>query len=160
MNAYLLVKWLHIVSSVLLVGTGFGTAFYLYFANRSGDVRAIAVVARLVVRADTWFTTPAVIFQPLSGLWLADQAGWPLHTGWIAAALALFALAGACWLPVLWLQLRMRDIAGDCAASGRGLPPNYWRFARISAWLGYPAFLAMLLALWLMVGKPDVFPPG
>lgn len=97
---------------------------------------------------------------PTYALWLADQAGWPLHTGWIAAALALFALAGACWLPVLWLQLRMRDIAGDCAASGRGLPPNYWRFARIWAWLGYPAFLAMLLALWLMVGKPDVFPPG
>lgn len=94
------------------------------------------------------------------------RCGWPIRPdghcirGWIAAALALFALAGACWLPVLWLQLRMRDIARDCADSGRGLPPNYWRFARIWAWLGYPAFLAMLLALWLMVGKPDVLVPG
>ena len=100
------------------MGTGFGTAFYLFFANRSGDVAAIAVVSRLVVRADVWFTTPAVIFQPLSGLWLAQAGGWPLSTGWLVAALLLFALAGACWLPVLWLQLRMRDIAGACAAVG------------------------------------------
>lgn len=75
MNTYLIVKWLHILSSVLMVGTGFGSAFYMFFANRSGSVAAQAVVSRLVVRADWWFTTPAVIFQPLSGLWLVQQAG-------------------------------------------------------------------------------------
>lgn len=154
MSAYLFVKWLHIVSSVLLVGTGFGSAFYLFFANRSGDVRAIALVARLVVRADTWFTAPAVIFQPLSGLWLARAAGWPLDTGWIAAALLLYALAGACWLPVLRLQVRMRDIAARCADSAERLPPAYWRQARHWEWLGYPAFVAMLLVLLLMTVKP------
>ncbi|MDR0634825.1 MAG: DUF2269 domain-containing protein, partial [Azoarcus sp.] len=94
MNTYLIVKWLHIVSSVLMVGTGFGTAFYLFFANRAKSVEAIAVVSRLVVRADTWFTTPAVIFQPLSGLWLMYQGGWTLTTGWILVSLALFFLAG------------------------------------------------------------------
>jgi len=154
MSVYLIVKWLHIVSSVLLVGTGFGTAFYLFFANRSGDVRAIAVVARLVVRADTWFTTPAVIFQPLSGVWLAHQAGWPLNGGWIAVAVLLFAFAGACWLPVLWLQLRMRDIAQECARDGRALPPRYWQLARRWEWLGYPAFAAMLAVFALMTLKP------
>ncbi len=104
MTTYLLVKWLHVVSSVLLVGTGFGSAFYLFFANRCASLEARAVVARLVVRADWWFTTPAVIVQPLSGAWLAHTAGWPLGTPWLAASLALYLLAGACWLPVLVLQ--------------------------------------------------------
>ncbi len=71
MNLYLLLKTLHIASSVLLVGTGLGSAFYMFFANRSGSVAAQAVVSRLVVRADWWFTTPCVVIQPVSGIALA-----------------------------------------------------------------------------------------
>jgi len=154
MNTYLLVKWLHIVSSVLMVGTGFGTAFYLFFTNRGKNVQAISVVSRLVVRADTWFTTPTVIFQPLSGLWLMQQGGWTLSTGWIFASLALFFLAGACWLPVVWLQLKLRDMAEETArAGGHTLPPRYWRFARRWEWLGYPAFTAVTAIFFLMVNK-------
>jgi uncharacterized membrane protein len=153
MNTYLIMKWLHILSSVLIVGTGFGTAFYLYFANRSRSVAAIAVVARLVVRADTWFTTPAVIFQPLSGWWLMQQAGWNWQSDWIALSIGLFVLTGLCWLPVLWLQLRLRDMAEVAAASGASLPDRYWRYARYWEWLGYPAFLAMLAVFYLMVAK-------
>lgn len=154
MNTYLVVKWLHILSSVLIVGTGFGTAFYLYFANRSRNVAAIAVVSRLVVRADTWFTTPAAIFQPISGWWLMTQAGWTWTDAWIAASLGLFVLTGACWLPVLWLQLRLRDLAALATASAAPLPERYWRYARWWEWLGYPAFLAMLAVFYLMVAKP------
>ena len=91
---YLTIKTIHILSSVLLVGTGFGTAFYLFFANRSKSVEAIAVVSRLVVRADWWFTTPAVIVQPLSGAWMIHLAGYPLDAFWIKASLALYAPAG------------------------------------------------------------------
>jgi uncharacterized membrane protein len=154
MNTYLTIKWLHILSSVALVGTGFGTAFYLFFCNRSRNLEAIAEVSRLVVRADTWFTTPAVIFQPLSGLWLMYRGGWDLQTGWIAASIALFFLAGACWLPVVWLQLRLRDMA--CAARTRQqpLPARYWRYARWWELLGYPAFVAMAAVFYLMVAKP------
>ena len=152
--SYLTLKWLHILSSVLLVGTGFGSAFYLFFANRLNDVRVRAQVARLVVRADWWFTTPTVIFQPLSGLWLMHMADWSLTTPWIAASLGLFLLAGACWLPVVWLQLRMAAIARDCAAAGTPLPARYERYARIWEALGYPAFIAMVTVYWLMVAKP------
>lgn len=155
MNTYLIVKWLHIVSSVLMVGTGFGTAFYLFFANRAKSVEAIAVVSRLVVRADTWFTTPAVIFQPLSGLWLMYQGGWTLTTGWILVSLALFFLAGVCWLPVVWLQLKLRDMAQAARAEGGELPPRYWLFARRWEWLGYPAFTAVTVIFFLMVNKPS-----
>ncbi len=153
MSAYLLVKWLHILSSVVIVGTGFGTAFYLYFSNRGGNVEAIAEVSRLVVRADTWFTAPAVIFQPLSGFWLIWQGGWDPLSNWIVVSVVLFVLTGACWLPVLWLQLRLRDMARNAKEHGRPLPEDYWRFARRWERLGYPAFAMMIMVFFLMVNK-------
>jgi uncharacterized membrane protein len=151
---YLTVKWLHILSSVLLVGTGFGSAFYLFFANRIDDVAVRAAVARLVVRADWWFTTPTVIFQPLSGLWLVHLAGWPLSTPWIALSIGLYLFAGICWLPVVWLQIRMAKMARNSANAGTPLPAAYGRYARLWEGLGYPAFLAMLTVFYLMVEKP------
>lgn len=110
---YLTWKTLHILSMVLLFGTGLGSAFYKWMADRSGSVAHIAATNRHVVWADWLFTTPTVIFQPLSGLWMAHLAGWPWASGWIAASLALYALAGACWLPVVWLQIRMRRLAEE-----------------------------------------------
>jgi len=155
-NSYLLIKTLHVVSSVLLAGTGFGSAFFLFFANRSGSLAAQVVVCRLVKRADLWFTTPAVIIQPLSGLWMAQQAGWPLNTPWLLLGLALYLLAGTCWLPVVWLQLRMSAMAEQALASRQPLPARYWRYARWWEALGYAAFAAMPLIFYLMVAKPDL----
>jgi len=154
MNTYLILKALHILSSVLIVGTGFGTAYYLFFTNRLGRVSTIADVARLVVRADWWFTTPAVIFQPVSGLWLAHIAGWEWTTPWIMASIVLFIITGLCWLPVVWLQVRLAKMAEQAAASNTALPELYWRYARHWEWLGYPAFIAMLGVYFLMVLKP------
>lgn len=154
MNTYLILKTLHILSSVLIVGTGFGTAYYLFFTNRLGRVSSIADVARLVVRADWWFTTPAVIFQPISGLWLAHIAGWDWTTPWIVASFVLFIVTGICWLPVVWLQVRLAKMAEQAAASNTALPELYWRYARRWEWLGYPAFIAMLGVYFLMVLKP------
>ncbi|QOD83109.1 DUF2269 family protein [Chromobacterium haemolyticum] len=156
MNAYLVVKTLHILSATLMVGTGFGSAFYRFFVNRRRQSAAQAEVARLVVRADWWFTTPAMIFQPLSGLWLARQAGWPLASGWLLASIGLFLFAGLCWLPVLRLQVRMAEIALTAVAAGQPLPARYWRYARYWEFLGYPAFLSMLTTYFLMVIKPAV----
>lgn len=156
MNTYLILKTLHILSSVLIVGTGFGTAYYLFFTNRLGRVSSIADVARLVVRADWWFTTPAVIFQPISGLWLAHIAGWDWTTPWILASFVLFAITGICWLPVVWLQVRLAKMAEQSAARHEALPERYWRYARYWEWLGYPAFIAMLGIYFLMVLKPEL----
>lgn len=157
MSTYLILKWLHIVSSVLLVGTGFGTAFYGFFVNRSGNLQAQVVVNRLVVRADTWFTTPAAIFQPVSGMALAHLAGWPLTAPWLAASIVLFALAGACWLPVLWLQWRMSRMAAEAVAHATPLPPAFACCARWWVALGCPAFAAMLGVFYLMVNKPALW---
>jgi uncharacterized membrane protein len=154
MNTYLVLKWLHIVSSVLMVGTGLGSAFYMFFANRSGSVPAQAVVSRLVVRADWWFTTPTVILQPATGFALAHMAGWPLSTPWLAVSLGLFVFAGICWLPVVWLQIRMAAMAGQAAPRCRAAAPLYARYQRYWELLGYPAFVAMAIVFWLMVNKP------
>jgi uncharacterized membrane protein len=155
MSLYLAVKWLHILSSVVLVGTGFGSAFYMFFTNRARNVAAQAVVTRLVVRADWWLTTPTVLLQPATGLLLAHLAGWPLTTPWLLLSVGLFLLAGACWLPVVWLQIRMAAMAQVAVQSGAVLPPRYWRYARWWEWLGYPAFVAMLGVFYLMVAKPN-----
>lgn len=157
MNLYLWIKTLHVVSSVVLVGTGFGSAFYLFMAHRCGSVPAQALVSKLVVRADWWMTTPAVIVQPLSGVALAHMAGWELGTPWIVASFALYGFAGLCWLPVVALQIRMARLAAAAAERGDlSLPPAYWRMARWWEGLGYPAFAAMLVVFALMVMKPTL----
>jgi len=157
MHSYLILKWIHIVSSVLLVGTGLGSAFYLFFANRSGNVQAQAVVARLVVRADMWFTTPAGIIQPISGFAMMHLAGFSWTSPWILLSLILYLIAGACWLPVLWLQWQMAQMAETAAANNTVLPAHYWHFARRWEALGYPAFIAMLATYYLMVNKPALW---
>jgi uncharacterized membrane protein len=152
---YQVVKWLHILSSTLLFGTGLGSAYYMWFASRTRDPRAIAVVVRYVVMADWLFTTTTIVFQPLSGLWLLHLAQIPLTSRWIMWTFALYIVAGVCWLPVVWLQLRMRDIAQAAVREGRNeLPEPYWRYLRIWFWLGWPAFIALVIVFWLMVAKP------
>ena len=156
MSWYLFVKWLHILSATILFGTGIGIAFFKWINDRGGEVRAIRLSAEKTVLADWLFTTPAVIVQPLSGLALAHLAGYPILSGWVFASMLLYALAGACWLPVVWLQLRMRDMAQQAAAEGSPLPAAYWRCARWWEGLGYPAFVAMAVVFFLMVNKPTL----
>jgi uncharacterized membrane protein len=156
---YLIVKWLHILSSTFLFGTGIGSAYYMLFTSlaarrRHDDPRAVAVVVGYVVKADLWFTTTTIIFQPLSGWYLAHLAGLPLTSTWIVASVVLYLVAGACWLPVVWIQLRMRDMARQAEASGNVLPPLYWRYLTIWTLLGIPAFIALVIVFYLMVAKP------
>ncbi|MBI4807830.1 MAG: DUF2269 domain-containing protein [Nitrosomonadales bacterium] len=151
--SYTAIKTLHILSMVLLFGTGLGSAFYKWMADRSGNIAHIAITNRHVVLADWIFTTPTVIFQPVSGLWMVYLLGLPLSTPWIAASLSLFFLAGACWLPVVWLQMRMQKIASIAVVESTPLPDIYWRMARWWFWLGVPAFTAMVLVVTMMVFK-------
>jgi uncharacterized membrane protein len=150
---YLIIKWLHILSSTLLFGTGLGSAFYMFFTNLSGDVRAIAVVCRRVVWADWLFTTPTAIIQPATGFYLVHLAGLPLSTGWLAWSIALFVFAGACWLPVVWIQLRMAALAEEAARNATALSPLFWRYHRIWTSLGIPAFIAFVAIFYFMTVK-------
>lgn len=156
MNTYLVLKYVHILSSVALVGVGFGSAFYMYFINRTRNVAAIVEVSRLVVRADWWFTTPTVIIQPLSGFALVFIGGYSLTDTWLMATYLLFILAGAWWLPVVWLQIQMAKMAKISAAQQEELPQDYWRYAKYWEQLGKLAFPAMLIVYGLMVFKPTL----
>ena len=156
MNEYQLVRLVHIVSATLLFGTGLGTAFFMWRVNRSGNRQAIAVVTRDVMRADLFFTTPAVIIQPLSGFALMALAGFPMQfapMNWLGLSLLLYIVAGGCWLPVLWLQWKMHRLAALDPAEPT-LPATYWRCERAWTLLGLPAFASLVVLFWLMVAKP------
>jgi len=152
--SYLLLKWLHIISSTVLLGTGAGIAFFMWRAHRTRDARVIAAVAADVVRADLLFTATAVVAQPVTGLLLLSKLGYPWTSHWIHWSLLLYVLVGCCWLPVVWLQLQMRNLARTAAAAGDPLPELYHRYFRYWFLLGWPAFAGVLLVFWLMVAKP------
>ena len=150
---YLSLKTLHILSMVLLFGVGLGSAFYKWLADRSGNIGHIAVTNRHVVLADWLFTTPTVLLQPLTGAAMWYLSGLPLYSPWLLISLGLFVLAGLCWLPVVWLQIRMRELSNQAEAAQSALPASYWQMARYWFWLGVPAFCAMVLVVALMVFK-------
>jgi uncharacterized membrane protein len=151
---YLLAKWVHILSSTLLFGTGLGSAFYMFFASRTRDPRVIATVVKYVVIADWLFTTPTIILQPLSGFYLVHRAGFALQTPWIRWSILLYLVAVAAWLPVVWMQIRMRGMAQEAARSGGAIPELYWKFLRGWVALGVVAFVAFVVVFYLMVMKP------
>jgi uncharacterized membrane protein len=154
MNWYLLIKWVHIISSTVLFGTGAGIAFFFVRAQRTGDTKVVASVARDVVLADLIFTVSAVVLQPVTGVALALLAGYPLLTPWLVLSIAGYLIVGCCWLRVVWLQIRMRDLAIDAANHDLSLPVVYQFYYRQWFWLGWPAFTGVLVIFYLMVAKP------
>jgi len=154
MDPELILRWLHVIGASVLLGTGAGIAFFMMMAHRTGDAALIAGTARIVVVADMAFTATAAIALPLTGWLLARETGWDLTEGWLLAALALYVLTGACWLPVVRIQITLRDLAAEAARSGTALPPRYHRLTRLWFALGIPAFAAVLAILWLMIARP------
>jgi uncharacterized membrane protein len=154
MMDYMTAKWLHVLSSAVLFGTGIGTAFHMFFATLDREPRVVYVVAKHVVIADWLFTTPSLLVQPITGFYMIYLAGFSLTSRWIAWSIALYLLAGACWLPVVWMQIRMREMARCAAENSNDLPPLYWRYFRVWILLGIPAFLGLVVVFYLMVAKP------
>ena len=150
------VRWLHVIGATVLLGTGAGIAFFMLMAHRTRRPSLVAHVAGIVVIADLLFTTTAVVAQPVTGFGLAYLIGWPLTEGWLLLSLALYVLTGMFWLPVVWIQLRMRDLARTAAREGLPLPRQYHRLFRIWFACGIPAFLAVLAIVWLMLAKPSL----
>ncbi len=154
METLILLRWLHLIGATVLLGTGAGIAFFMVMAHRTGDARIVAHTAGIVVVADWVFTASAVVAQPITGALLAHGIGWRLTEGWIVLSLSLYVLTGLFWLPVVWMQHRMRDLAWAAVRAGADLPPAYHRL--YWAWFacGFPAFLSVLGILWLMAARP------
>ena len=148
-------KFVHVLGASVLFGTGLGIAFFMFMANRSGHAGAIALVARYVVLADLIFTATAVVVQPVSGFALAWAIGLsPLDESWIVLSLLLYVLVGLCWLPVVFIQICMRNLAREAAVSKQPLPDAYRRLYRVWFALGWPAFLGVIAIFALMVWQP------
>tara|TARA_R110002072_G_scaffold53360_5_gene140949 strand:- start:4146 stop:4619 length:474 start_codon:yes stop_codon:yes gene_type:complete len=154
MELYWFVKTAHIMSASVLFGSGAAIAFFMLMAWRSGDAPGFALAAKHVVLADWVFTTTAVIAQPLSGIALAHLAGWPLTAPWLLASYALYIFIGICWLPVVWIQYKVRNLMTDAVAAGQDVPDRVHRLMRIWFALGWPAFAALIAILALMVARP------
>jgi uncharacterized membrane protein len=153
---YFVLKYLHIIGAAVLLGTGAGIAFFMLMAHLRGNPVEIAGTARTVVLADVLFTATAVIAQPVTGVWLAYEAGYSLWEGWIVLSIALYIFTGLFWLPVVWMQMRLRDFAEAAVAAGAPLPDAYhrqfwWWFS-----FGFPAFAAVLAIFWLMIARPAI----
>jgi uncharacterized membrane protein len=153
---YFYLKFLHVVGAAVLLGTGAGIAFFMLMAHLSGIPSAIAAVARIVVIADFLFTATAVIAQPITGVLLARLMGYSLLEGWIALSVLLYVVTGIFWLPVVWMQIRMRDHAIHAAREGTPLPAAYHRLFRVWFLFGFPAFAAVLAIYWLMIARPQI----
>lgn len=153
-SLYLAIKWLHIVSSTVLFGMGAGIAFFFLRAHRTGNTGVIAAVAKDVVLADAMFTASAVVLQPLTGFAMIYIAGYPMSLPWLKWSMVLYVLVGCCWLPVVWLQLRMRNQAVAAAHDRSTLPASYSRYYRWWLLLGWPAFAGVLVIFYFMVAKP------
>lgn len=145
----------HVIGAAVLLGTGAGIAFFMVMARRTRDARLIGHVAGTVVVADTVFTATAVVFQPITGYLLANSIGWSLDEGWIALSLILYVVTGLFWLPVVWIQIRLRDLARRAAAENNPLPASFDRLYAIWFACGFPAFFAVIGIFWLMLAKPQ-----
>ncbi|HEY4408084.1 MAG TPA: DUF2269 domain-containing protein [Xanthobacteraceae bacterium] len=155
-DLFVWLKLIHVLGACVLFGTGLGIAFFMWMAHRTGDPGTIASTARVVVIADAVFTAGAVLLQPLSGVALAHITGYSLLEPWIVASFGLYLLVGACWLPVVWIQLRLRDLAQAARDSGTPLPAQYRRLFRIWFLLGWPAFAGVIAIFALMIAKPSI----
>ncbi|SLN28959.1 hypothetical protein ROA7450_01217 [Roseovarius albus] len=155
-DPYFIAKWIHILSSTVLFGTGIGTAFQMVCAMRTGRPEVIYPVSKAVVWADWLFTTPAGIVQPLTGLWLIHLLDYSLTEPWLMATYALYLLAFVCWAPVVHLQIKIRDLAEQASQAGTELSPEALRVYRVWFALGWPAFISLTGIFWLMVTKPSL----
>jgi uncharacterized membrane protein len=156
MLTYQLLKYAHIIGASVLLGTGAGIAFFMVMAHRMKDPIVVAGVARIVVIADFLFTASAVLLQPITGFLLAWWAGYSLTDGWIVLSIILYLVTGGFWLPVVFMQITMRDLAARAASEGRALPEAYHRVFRRWFLFGFPAFAAVLAIFWLMIARPQI----
>ena len=154
MTLYFLVKYLHVLGAIVILGTGSGIAFFMLMAHRTNDVAFIARTASVVVVADTIFTLSAVLLQPLTGGLLMMLSATPITEQWLLASLALYVVAGLFWIPVVFMQIEMRDLARVAAAENAALPARYFALFRRWFLFGIPGFGSVMLILWLMITKP------
>jgi uncharacterized membrane protein len=154
MNLYIIIKTIHIISSTILFGTGIGIAFFMFRSHFTNNLQEKMYATRNTVLADYFFTLPAVIMQPLTGIALIHIAGYAWNDLWLDLTYLIYIVAGICWIPVVWIQIQLKNMIAESIAQGHELPARYHRLFRIWFLLGWPAFLGLVAVFFLMVAKP------
>lgn len=151
---YLWLKYIHILSSTILFGTGIGTACNFFLAHRTRDIHIIAATTRYVVFADWMFTATSGFVQFITGMLMVYLAGYSFSSWWIAGGIIGYIIAACCWFPVVYLQIKMRDMAMLANKNNSILPKKYYRYFKIWFCLGWPAFISLIIVFYLMTMKP------
>lgn len=151
---YLWLKFIHIVSSTVLFGTGMGTACTMFYSHRTRDTKIIAATTRYVVLADWIFTGSSGVVQPLTGFWLVYLGGYSWTSFWLLGSIVGYLIAAFCWFPVVYLQIKMRDFANIAEQQNTPLPSIYFRYFNYWFCLGWPAFISLMGVFYLMTNKP------
>lgn len=155
MDFYTIIKTIHVISATILFGTGIGIAFFFFLPHlRQNDVTARLAAAKMTVTADFLFTLPAVIAQPLTGAWLVWKGGFDWADYWLVMTYALYVVAGLCWVPVVLIQIRLKQML---EAQAVGTTIDQRAYERLFHWwfiLGWPAFGGLVFIFFLMVAKP------
>lgn len=155
MDLYFIIKTLHIISATIMFGTGLGIAFFMLCSHFTESVQEKFFAVRHTVLADSLFTAPAVVLQPLTGFWLIAQGGYSWTDLWLVMTYVLYGIAGACWLPVVWIQIRLKNMLMHSVQTGTALPASYYKLFRVWFILGWPAFIGLVIIFFLMVFKPS-----
>ncbi len=153
MDKYFILRMIHILSALISTGTGAGIAFFMFMTYRSKNIEALVIVSKLVVRADWLFTAPAVVIQFVSGILLMNQLGYSFNSVWFYWVISLFVLVGICWLPVVVIQYRLRDLAKESLQKNE-INQKLNNVMKIWIVLGIIAFSAIIVIYWLMIFKP------
>ncbi len=154
MDFYLIIKTIHILSAAILFGTGIGIAFFMFRSQFTKDIQEKYYAAKNTVLADYWFTLPAVIAQPISGIALIHIAGFDETHFWLMATYVIYIMIGLCWLPVVWLQIQMKKMLAQAIENKEALNKRYNTYFKIWFILGWPAFIGLMIIFYLMVVKP------
>ena len=154
---YLWLKFIHVLSSTILFGTGIGTACTMLYGHYTQNTQVIAATTRYVVLADWIFTGTSGFLQPLTGFWMVFLVGYPWTSLWIMGSIVGYIIAACCWFPVVYLQIKMRDFAVAAEQNKTPLPPIYFRYFKYWLCLGWPAFISLIIVFYLMTNKPASF---
>ncbi len=152
-------EWLkvfHVIAVVLFLGNIITGVFWQQRAAKTGDARLIANAMRGIIGADRLFTMPGVVLIIVTGVGMAEVAGWPIFgTGWILWSIILFAVSAVVFMARLApLQRRMAEFAEAGAAGGSFDVDGWRRLSKQWDFWGAIATLAPLGAVVLMVLKP------
>jgi uncharacterized membrane protein len=156
MEPQMFVKWIHVLSSTVLFGTGLGAAFFMAMALRTRDPKVIAGVARIAIVTNLAFTLTAGVVQPLTGGILMAMMELTFAP-WIMTALGLYVIIGACWVPVVMIQARIKALADRAVADGEGMPAETDRLYRAWSILAGAVFVALVAIFYLMLAQPALW---